>query len=295
MLGVHREVAGVRSAESHWHTETLGAAERDVGADVAGRGDQRQRQQVGADRDQRAALVRGGHQLGPVDRRTAGAGQLRDHPEEVAVGQACAKVGGDDLDAKRLGAGGQDRGGLAVHVGVDGQPVRRPAHRPVHQRHRLGGGGALVEHRGVGDLESGQVGDHRLEVQQRLEAALADLRLVRGVGGVPGGVLKYVAAQHRWRQRVEVALPDHRHGDGVGVGHGAQFGQRFLLAGGRQQLIQPGRDAVVGQRVEDACGQRLVGQFVERTHADGLEHRRDGIGIRSDVAIGEVGLVVIEH
>ncbi len=78
----------MRSAESHWHAETLGAAERDVGADLAGRGDQRQRQQVGADRDQRTALVRGGHQLGPVDHLAAGAGQLRDHPEELAVGQA---------------------------------------------------------------------------------------------------------------------------------------------------------------------------------------------------------------
>ena len=58
MLGVHREIAGVWSAESHWHTESLGGAERDVGADFAGRGDQRQRQQVGADRDQCAALVR---------------------------------------------------------------------------------------------------------------------------------------------------------------------------------------------------------------------------------------------
>ena len=75
----------------------------------------------------------------------------------------------------------------------------------------------------------------------------------------------------------------------------AQFGERLVFAGRRQQLIQAGRDAVVGQRVEDARGQRLIGQLVERPHADGLEHGRDGIGVRSDVAIGEVGLVVIEH
>ncbi len=216
-------------------------------------------------------------------------------PKNSPSGRPCAQVGGDDLDAQRLGPGGQDRGGLAVHVGVDGQPVRRPAHRAVHQRHRLGGGGALVEHRGVGDLEAGQVGDHGLEVQQRLEPALADLRLVRRVGGVPGRVLEDVAAQHRRRQRVEVALPDHRHRDGVGVGQGAQFGQRLLLAGRRRQLVQAGRDAVGGQRVEDACGQRLVGEFVERADADGLEHGRDGIGVRPDVAVGEVGLVVVEH
>ena len=58
MLGVHRQVAGVRAAESHWHAESLGGAEGDVGADLTGRRDQRQRQQVGADGDQRAAVVR---------------------------------------------------------------------------------------------------------------------------------------------------------------------------------------------------------------------------------------------
>ena len=88
MLGVHGQVTGVRAAESHWHTEALGGAEGDVGADLAGRGDQRQRQQVRADGDQRAALVGLRHQRGPVDHRAAGAGQLRDHAEEVAVGQA---------------------------------------------------------------------------------------------------------------------------------------------------------------------------------------------------------------
>ena len=126
MLGVHREVARMRAAETHWHTETLGAAERDVGTDVAGRGDQRQRKQVGAHRDQCAALVCLIDQSTPVIDASAGAGKLRDDPEEVAVGQAGAEVGGDDLDAKRFGTGGEHGRGLAVHVGVDYQPVRAP-------------------------------------------------------------------------------------------------------------------------------------------------------------------------
>ena len=113
VLGVHGEVAGVRTAESHWHAEALGGAERDVGADLAGRGDQRQRQQVGADRDQRATVVRLGDQIGPVDDGATGAGRLDDHAEEIAVGQAVAQVGGDDLDAERRGAGGEHRRGLA--------------------------------------------------------------------------------------------------------------------------------------------------------------------------------------
>ena len=146
VLGMHSQITGVWSAESHWHTESLGAAEGDIGTDLAGRGDQCQRQQVGADGDQCTPLVGLRHQLRPVDHRAAGTGQLRDHTEELAVGQTLAQVGGDDLDAQRRGAGRQHGRGLPVHVGVDGQPVGRAASRPVHQRHRLGRGGALVQH-----------------------------------------------------------------------------------------------------------------------------------------------------
>mgnify|MGYP006198376575 CR=1 FL=1 len=46
-------------------------------------------------------------------------------------------------------------------------------------------------------------------------------------------------------------------------------------------------DTVGGERIEDACRERLVGEFVERSHTDGLEHRRDGIGVGADVPVGE--------
>ena len=71
----------------------------------------------------------------------------------------------------------------------------------MRHRHRLGRGGRLVQQRGVGDLHAGQFADHRLEVQQRLQPALRDLRLVRRVGGVPAGVLQHVAQDHRRRVR----------------------------------------------------------------------------------------------
>ncbi len=57
MLGVHCQETGVRTTESHWHTESLGTAERHVGPELPRRSDQRQRQQVGAQRHQRAAFV----------------------------------------------------------------------------------------------------------------------------------------------------------------------------------------------------------------------------------------------
>jgi hypothetical protein len=59
--------------------------------------------------------------------------------------------------------------------------------------HGLGRGGGFVEQRGVGDVEPGEVRDQRLEIEQRLEPALADLRLIGRIGGIPGGVLQDVA------------------------------------------------------------------------------------------------------
>jgi hypothetical protein len=70
-------------------------------------------------------------------------------------------------------------------------------------------GRGLVEQRGVGDRQPGQVRHHRLEVQQRLQPALADLGLVGRVGGVPGRVLQHVALDRGRRDRAVKALPDH--------------------------------------------------------------------------------------
>ena len=56
--------------------------------------------------------------------------------------------------------------------GLGGGEVRR-----LDERRR-----AVVE-RGVGDLEPGESGDHRLVLEERLQHALGHLRLVRGVRG----------------------------------------------------------------------------------------------------------------
>src|SRR6202043_1419372 len=103
MFASYRDVSGVRTAETHWHTEALRAAERDIGAELAGWGDEGEREQVGAERHQRPALVCCRGERGPVDQRATGPGQLGDHPEELAVGQSVAQVGGDDFDAQGCG------------------------------------------------------------------------------------------------------------------------------------------------------------------------------------------------
>ena len=54
-----RDVTRVRPAEEQWHAEPLAGAHRDVRAQLAGRHEQGEREQVGGHRGQRAAGVRG--------------------------------------------------------------------------------------------------------------------------------------------------------------------------------------------------------------------------------------------
>ena len=86
----------------------------------------------------------------------------------------------------------------------------RAAAHPLAQRHRLGGGRGLVQHRRVGDRHAGQVADHRLEIDQRLEPALRNLGLVRRVRGVPRRVLEDVASDDGGCVRAVVPLTDER-------------------------------------------------------------------------------------
>ena len=77
-----------------------------------------------------------------------------------------------------------------------------------------------------------KVDDHRLEVEQGLEPALGDLRLVRRVLRVPARVLEDVALDHRRRDAVVVAHPDERTEHLVASGHVLQLDQQLVLAPG---------------------------------------------------------------
>ena len=110
------------------------------------------------------------------------------------------------------------------------------------------------------------------------------------VGGVPGRVLQDVAAHHRRGQRVVVALPDHRHRDGV-----ARRPARAARPAPRPRWPAGGSCRGRARRrrrsaVEDAGGQRLVGELVERADADDvLSMVATASASRSDVPVGELG------
>lgn len=111
-----------------------------------------------------------------VTDRTGGAGVLQQHTEHTALGDvgrdAVGQVGDHDLDAGGLRAGLDHGDGLRQTVGVDQEDALLDLADPAGERHRLGGRRALVQQRRTGGGQTGQVGDHGLEVEQRLEAAL---------------------------------------------------------------------------------------------------------------------------
>ena len=108
----------------------------------------------------------------------------------------------DQFEAEEAGAGLAARRWSAGSSRHRRRNVRlRLGDAPRHG-HGFGRGGRLVEQRGVGEFQAGQVDDHLLVVEQRFQPALGDLGLVGRVGGVPAGVLQDVAQDHLRRQRV---------------------------------------------------------------------------------------------
>ena len=117
--GADAHVGRVRAAEADRDAEPLRRADDDVGAHLARRLEQHEREQVGGDARERALGVRGLGERREIAHAAARARVLREHAEAPALGQPVADVGHDDLDAERLGARLQRRERLREDVGID--------------------------------------------------------------------------------------------------------------------------------------------------------------------------------
>ena len=132
------------------------------------------------------------------------------------------------------------------------------------QEHGLGGRGSLVEHGGVGDVHGRQVGNHGLEVQQGLKAALGDFRLVGRVGGVPARIFEDVPENDGGRVTVVVAHPEVGAGGPFIRGDGARRAHKLLFGQGLGQ-IQRARET-------DTLGNGPLHQLFEGIEAQDGEH-----------------------
>ena len=284
-LGARREKGRVRAAVPQRHAEALRAAQRHVGADLAGRRQHRQRQKVRRHRDQRAGVMRAAAHGRQVRQRPVGGRVLQQHAERLLAREVEALgVADPHVDAQRLGARAHDFDRLRVTGGRD-QKHAAPVllggdgRQRVKHVHRFGGGGRLVQQRRIRDRQAGQIGHHRLEVQQRFQAALRDLRLIRRVLRVPAGVLQDVALDDGGREAVRVAHAQEGFPHLVLGGEAAQLGQHLGLTGGRRQVQRAGEPDVLGDSLGD--------QRVQRRRAEGLQHLGFFSGVRTDVAVSE--------
>ena len=265
-----REKGRVRSPVAQWDAETLRVADYDVGAEFTGRRQQRQRQQIGGHDHEHAGGMRFGDEFGQLVDPAAFVRVLHEEAERVVVEVHGGRICLAHDQPQRLGTRSQHRSGL--RPGARRHQERAPGRRPlrlhaVQQRHRLGGRRGLVEQRRVGDVHARQVADHGLEIEQRLQSPLGDLCLIRGVGGVPPGVLEDVPEDDWRRDRVGVAQPDERAAHAVARGRDTQLPQVVVLGAGRRQR----------QRAVEPDGRRhdLVDQRVKRRRLDHTQHVSD--------------------
>ena len=239
-----RHVGGVRAAGAHGHAQALRVAHHDVGAHLAGRLEQREGQQVGGKDRGRALGLDLLDLIAPVHQPAAAGGVLDERGEVIVLRDRRVPLGGRvgplERQAQRLGARLHHLQGLRVRIAEHHDHVAFGLDRAARQRHRLGGGRGLVQHRGVGDVHAGEVGHQGLEVDQRFHAALRNLGLIRRVGGVPGRVLQDVAQDDAGRVRAVVALADEALEQPVLPRDRLQLGQRVGLACRRGQVHRRG-------------------------------------------------------
>ena len=288
VLGLGGDEGGVRPAEAHRHAEALGAANGDVGAPLAGRHEHDQGHRIAAGHDLPARGMRTLGHAAQLTHRSIGRGVRQQRAAEGLAREIGGhRIANDDRDAEPARAGLDDRNRLGVAPGIDEEVVVRGGGDRAAHRHRLGGGGALIQQRCTGERQARELGDHRLEVEKRLEPALGDLGLVGGVSGVPARVLEDVALDHAWHDRAHVAHADPRLPDLVLLRDAVECGQRLGLAAlAHAERVGRVVDAQ-GVRHADAGGDRLRAELVERRAAERSQHVHDLGFARADVAPDE--------
>ena len=274
----------MRTAVADGNAEALGAAHGNVGAHLTGGLEQAQRQRVGDDDTDRAVLVQRLHLGAEVAQAPTGAGVLEDRAEDLLRLQHLGRAN-DHLDPQRLGPGAEHGDVLRVAVFIDEEGHGLGLGDPLRHGHGFGRCGGFIEQRGVGDFQTCEVGDHGLEVEQCLQTALTDLRLIGRISRVPGRVFQHVTLDHRRGDGPMVALPDQR-------GHDAVL-RSNLAHVGKESLLGQGFAEVQWLRLPDACRDRLPQQGLQIRDPKPVQHRVHLAGGRADMtAVGKiVGLV----
>jgi hypothetical protein len=151
-----RQERRVRTTKAHRHAEPLRGADRDVGAELARRGEQREREQIGRHHDDALRGVDAADDRAVI-RDGAVGGRVREQRAAHVAGIERPRGWRGDLqvDPERNGARAHHGDRLRVRCGIDPERLARARTRLVRHHHRLGGGGAFIEQRGVRHREPG--------------------------------------------------------------------------------------------------------------------------------------------
>ncbi len=202
-----------------------------------------------------------------VAHRAVGGRVLQQHAAQRVAQRHIRGVADDQVDAHRPRPGRHDRQRLRVAVRGGEEHLALPPPDAEAHRHRLGGGGRLVQQRCIRQRQAGQIADHGLEVEQGLEPTLRDLGLVRRIGRVPQRVLQHIPQDHRRCVRAVITLPQKTlmhhvlRSDRPQLRQGLRLGAAGLRAGQSKALVQP-----------DIGGDRTLDQPVHLRDADPFEH-----------------------
>ena len=141
--------------------------------------------------------------------------------------------------------------------------------------HRFRRGGRFIEERCVGDLESGEIDDHLLEIEQRFQTTLRDLGLVRRVGRVPAGILEDIPLDHGRCDAVVVSLAEITFADPIPRRDLPQFLERLVFAFSFRK----------GERLShpDAGGHRRLDERFQGSQLQRAQHLPNLTRIRADV------------
>ena len=222
---------GVRPAVAERHAEALRRADGDVRSELARRREQAEREQIGGNDHAHVRGVGAFAQGAVVRDAAAGAGIGDQKSKELGIAEGeLSRVADHDLDTGRFGARAQHGERLRMHVAIDKEARLFLAADVMTHGHRLGRRRALVEQGCVGERQTRQIGDQRLEVHQGFQAALRDLGLVGRVLRIPAWVLQDVALNHRRGNRVVVARADERAKQAVLAGELGESLELFGLA-----------------------------------------------------------------
>ena len=213
------EECSVRAAEAKWHTETLRISKGNICAEFSRWCEQCEREQISSYAEKCTLRMNLLRKTTIVVDTTVGVRILSQNTNKIlskllyALAIVCKHICDFDLDAESLSARAKDLNSLGMAGGGNEECLirallARSGQRAQRHGHSFSGSCRLVKQRSIGDGQTSQVGDHGLEVQQRLQTTLADLRLVRSIASVPLRVLEHVALDNLRNLGVVVTLAD---------------------------------------------------------------------------------------